>query len=190
MGAATDPRVRAPEQLGRICSGRQSQGFGGGGSEWHQPGTIRNDVGGVKKQRLRLRTLSPSSQPLLRTNPNNRPLGSPLVVPQAQRAPSLGRLGGKRKDPPAFRHGLFPLPASYRLPLRILFFRVFHLLSSRRFPGLDTGQVFTMHGFKMPSVKNRHSPVFKELPVSPGVKANTDDNGNTQTNFFISNAGS
>lgn len=31
-------------QVGRIQSG----GFGGGSSEWHQLGTIRDDVGGVK----------------------------------------------------------------------------------------------------------------------------------------------
>lgn len=53
--ADTDLRYRVAEKLGRICSGRQSWGrgrggavAGGGGSEWHPPGTIRDDIGGVK----------------------------------------------------------------------------------------------------------------------------------------------
>lgn len=39
---------RVAEKLERICSGRQSGGSGGGGSEWYQPGTIKDYIGGVK----------------------------------------------------------------------------------------------------------------------------------------------
>lgn len=103
-----DLSFRAAEQLGeefaqvgRVAGVGVS---GGGGSEWHQPGTIRDDIGGVKKQRLSLRTLSPSSQPLLRINPSNHTRIT-TAAPEVRLTPLLRRLGGKRKNLPAFsRH--------------------------------------------------------------------------------------